>query len=201
MKLKLLFWLNAIFYILFGLALLFEPATSLRVFIIVFSIEAIISWIVWSVFLIQEKDYLEDKWLITCWVILQIIAWVLLLIIPDLGETIIKIFVIIFGISVVIKGIILIFDSIEIKKAKLDKRRIVLVVWILLILLGCFLIFDSLTAVFVFNALFWIWMIVSWVSMIARWFQLKKTKKRIKKNIKNLQENWIEIEIIETEDE
>ena len=200
-RIRFLFWANAIFYILFGLLLVFQPAASLKAFIIVFSIEAILSWIIWGVFLIQEREYLEDKGLIACWLWLQILAWILLLIIPDLWETIIKIFVALLWVFLVVKWIALIFDSFKIKKAKFDNWKFMLVLWCCISILWVLITCNSLVAAYTFNILYWLWTLWAWLAMCAWGFQFRKDTKNIRKAVKNMKKNGIEIEITEVDDE
>ena len=88
-KIRLLFWIEAAFYLIFGIFLLLKPELALKTIIIVCGIYAIVSWFAWLVFAIREIEY-YDRFLL--WIISGVSAvfGILLLCFPQIWETIIK---------------------------------------------------------------------------------------------------------------
>ena len=54
-KIKVLFWTEAAFYLIFGIFLFLKPELALKTIIIIWGSYAIVSWIVWLVIAIREK--------------------------------------------------------------------------------------------------------------------------------------------------
>ena len=196
-KMKWMFWLNAIFYIVLWALLLFSPKTSLETVIVVFGIESMLSWILSVVFVLQEPD-LEDRSLFAWLAILQIILWILLMFFPEWWEKVLEIFVVIIGVFAMIKGLILSIDSFQAKKLWLRNWYWMLIAGVVLIVLWLFLLMNSYLTLLVVSSITWLWLLASWISMIVWALQVRKTSNAVKKEIKKNLKNWetIEVEII-----
>lgn len=196
-KMKWMFWLNAIFYIVLWALLLFSPKTSLETVIVVFGIESMLSWILSVVFVLQEPD-LEDRSLFAWLAILQIILWISLMFFPEWWEKVLEIFVVIIGIFAMIKGLILSIDSFQAKKLWLRNWYWMLIAGVVLIVLWLFLLMNSYLTLLVVSSITWLWLLASWISMIVWALQVRKTSNAVKKEIKKNLKNWetIEVEII-----
>lgn len=174
---KILFWVNAIFYFIFWCVMLFKPDIALQTFIIVFWIESILSWIIWTILAIKDKGS-EEKWLLAGLSIFQILVWVWLAFFPEFGEKIIEIFIVLIWIWIVIRWILLLVDSFRLKKGKFTKWYWALIAWCCLIILGTFLVLNSLRVILIMNSVIGLWMIIVGISMIIWVLQLKKEIKR-----------------------
>lgn len=196
-KMKWMFWLNAIFYIVLWALLLFSPKTSLETVIVVFGIESMLSWILSVVFVLQEPD-LEDRSLFAWLAILQIILWISLMFFPEWWEKVLEIFVVIIGVFAMIKGLILSIDSFQAKKLWLRNWYWMLIAGVVLIVLWLFLLMNSYLTLLVVSSITWLWLLASWISMIVWALQVKRTSNVVKKEIKKNLKNWetIEVEII-----
>ena len=196
-KMKWMFWLNAIFYIVLWALLLFSPKTSLETVIVVFGIESMLSWILSVVFVLQEPD-LEDRSLFAWLAILQIILWISLMFFPEWWEKVLEIFVVIIGVFAMIKGLILSIDSFQAKKLWLRNWYWMLIAGVVLIVLWLFLLMNSYLTLLVVSSITWLWLLASWISMIVWALQVRKTSNAVKKEIKKNLKNWetIEVEII-----
>ena len=149
-KEKILFWANAIFYIILWWIMMFQPNLALDTIIIAFWIESILSGIVWIVFAVQDKESWE-RWTLSVIAISQILIWVLLTVFPIAWETILKVFIILLGIWGIIKWILIVINSFKLKKIGLENRGRILAAWIFLILLWLFLSSNSLLTIFIIN--------------------------------------------------
>lgn len=176
LKEKILFWINAVFYIVFGFIMIFNPNLALETIIIVFWIESILSWIAGTVLSIHDEDF-EDRWILSGISIFQILVWVLLIFFPKFGETILKIFIVLIWIWIIIKWILVIINSFNIKKVWLRKWWWVLVAGCLLTLLWLFLVIYSSVAISITISIIGLWLIISGISMIIWVLQLKKLLK------------------------
>ena len=195
-KEKILFWANAIFYIILWWIMMFQPNLALDTIIIAFWIESILSGIVWIVFAVQDKESWE-RWTLSVIAISQILIWVLLTVFPIAWETILKVFIILLGIWGIIKWILIVINSFKLKKIGLENRGRILAAWIFLILLWLFLSSNSLLTIFIINSVIGLWMVIAGITMIILALQTKKKVWTIKKQIEEAIENneWIEIEI------
>lgn len=195
-KEKILFWANAIFYIILWWIMMFQPNLALDTIIIAFWIESILSGIVWIVFAVQDKESWE-RWTLSVIAISQILIWVLLTVFPIAWETILKVFIILLGIWGIIKWILLVINSFKLKKIGLENRGRILAAWIFLIFLWLFLSSNSLLTIFIINSVIGLWMVIAGITMIILALQTKKKVWIIKKQIEEAIENneWIEIEI------
>ena len=195
-KEKILFWANAIFYIILWWIMMFQPNLALDTIIIAFWIESILSGIVWIVFAVQDKESWE-RWTLSVIAISQILIWVLLTVFPIAWETILKVFIILLGIWGIIKWILLVINSFKLKKIWLENRGRILAAWIFLILLWLFLSSNSLLTIFIINSVIGLWMVIAGITMIILALQTKKKVWTIKKQIEEAIENneWMEIEI------
>ena len=196
-KMKWMFWLNAIFYIVLWALLLFSPKTSLETVIVVFGIESMLSWILSVVFVLQEPD-LEDRSLFAWLAILQIILWISLMFFPEWWEKVLEIFVVIIGVFAMIKGLILSIDSFQAKKLWLRNWYWMLIAGVVLIVLWLFLLMNSYLTLLVVSSITWLWLLASWISMIVWALQVKRTSNVVKKEIKKNLKDWgtIEVEIV-----
>ena len=196
-KMKWMFWLNAIFYIVLWALLLFSPKTSLETVIVVFGIESMLSWILSVVFVLQEPD-LEDRSLFVWLAILQIILWISLMFFPDWWEKVLQIFVVIIGVFAMIKGLILSIDSFQAKKLWLRNWYWMLIAGVVLIVLWLFLLMNSYLTLLVVSSITWLWLLASWISMIVWALQVRKTSNAVKKEVKKNLKDWgtIEVEIV-----
>jgi uncharacterized membrane protein HdeD (DUF308 family) len=109
--------------------------------------------------------------------IFQILVWVLLIFFPKFGETILKIFIVLIWIWIIIKWILVIINSFNIKKVWLRKWWWVLVAGCLLTLLWLFLVIYSSVAISITISIIGLWLIISGISMIIWVLQLKKLLK------------------------
>jgi len=190
LKIKSLYRINGIFYILFGLFLFLKPELSLKLIIIITSIEIIIFWILWIIIDLATTTYSNRKNL-CLFSVFQIIFWILLLLFPEIGEFIAALFVVIIGIICFIKGIFMCIDSFKVKKANISTRRILLLCGIIAILLWIFLTTNAFLELIIINILVGLWMILYWIQMIIFWFQAKR------KIIKGIEDELEEIDDIE----
>lgn len=191
-QIKLLFWIEALFCLGFGLYLVFQPELALKTIIFVCAIYAIVSWLVWFVFAIRWYDY-QDRFLLWVISVFSAVFGVLLLCFPQVWETILKIFVSLIWIWIVVKWSFLIADSISVKKFWAGNWFGMMAMWCLLVLLWVFMELNWVMTVLIFNVLIWVCLIGAWIAMLVRSFQVKKVVKEVKKWL----ENWevVEIEI------
>lgn len=191
-EIKRLFWLNAIFYLILGCCLVAMPSLGLSTTVVTFAIWALVFWITGIAFAIKNP-WFEDRTLVGIDSVLTTLIWLLLLCFPWSGEFIILVFVAILWIAIAVKWVMMIIDSFEIKKLKVENRYIILILWILLALIWLFMACNSLLTTLAFNVLVWIYLISGAVAMIIWWIKVKKNVKKIKKWLENIDE--IEIEV------
>ena len=150
LKEKILFWFNAIFYIVFWCVMMFQPNLGLETLIIVFWIESILSGIAWIVFAVQDEQS-NERWLLAVVAATQILLWVGLVSFPKAWEVILRTFIIILWIWAIIKGILLTINSFKFKKMRYWNWGWFLAAWIFLILVGLFLASNSLLTILIIN--------------------------------------------------
>ena len=173
LKEKILFWFNAIFYIVFWCIMMFKPDLALETIVIYFWLEFLLSGIVWVVFAIIDGEY-EDRWVLAVFAALQIISGVLLIAFPAAWGAILRAFVILFWIWAIIKWILVILRCIQLAKAWFSQWWWILAFWVILLLLWIFLVTNSLLALFIVNSIIWLWLLFVGISMIIWAFQVKK---------------------------
>ena len=191
-KIRLLFWIEAAFYLLFGIFLLLKPELALKTIIIVCGIYAIVSWFAWLVFAIREIEY-YDRFLL--WIISGVFAvfGILLLCFPQIWETIIKVCISLLWIAIVVKWSFMVHDSLYLKKQKIDNRFWTMIMGCLLILLWVLMEMNGIMTVLLFNRLIWLCLISGWIAMLVWSFQVNKLVKDVKKELNNVKSVEIEI--------
>ena len=191
-KIKLLFWIEALFYLAFWIFLLFRPDLALKSIIMICGIYTLISGIAGLIFAFRVFEY-WDRFLL--WVIsaFSAVFGTLLLCFPQVWETILKIFISLLWIAIVVKWSFMVRDSFYFKKQRVGNRLWMLLIWCLLIVLWVFMEMNWIMTVLFFNRLIWFCLIGGWIAMLVRSFQLNKVVKEVKKWL----ENWevVEIEI------
>ena len=191
-EIKRLFWLEAAFDLTFGCCLVAMPSLGISTVVVVFALQALIFWIVGTAFAIKNP-WLEDRTLIGVNSILTALIWLLLLCFPWAGEFIILVFVAVLWIVIAVKWVMMIIDSFEVKKLKVEGWYWILILWILLTLTGLFMACNSLFTTLAFNVLVWICLIIGSIAMIIWGLKTKIKVKKLKKGLENIEE--IEIEV------
>ena len=174
--------------------MMFKPDVALETLIIVFWIESIISWIVWVVFAVQDKQS-NERWSLTAVAIAQILLWVLLASFPTTWEAILRTFIILLWVWAIIKWILITINSFKFKELKFRNRWWVLFAWIILILIGLFITTNSLLTLFVINGIIGLWMTLTGITMIILALQVKKDVKEVRDELEEALENGENIEI------
>ena len=189
-KIKLLFWIEALFYLWFGVYLFVQPELALKTIILVCAIYALISGIAGIIFAFRILEY-WDRFLL--WVIsaFSAVFGTLLLCFPQDWETILKIFVSLLWIAIVVKWSFMVHDSFYLKKQGISSWFWSMLMWCLLILLWVFMEMNWIMTVLFFNRLIWLCLIGWWIAMLVRSFQVKKVVKEVKKWL----EDWEVVEI------
>ena len=195
-KEKILFWFNAIFYIVFWCIMMFKPDLALTTIIIAFWLESLLSGIIWVIFAIQDKQS-NERWLLAIVAVAQILLWVGLVSFPAAWEAILKVFILLLWIWAIIKWILLTINSFKFKKAGLPNWWWILTAGIVLILVGLFLATNSLLAILIINGVIWLWMTLVGISMIILALQLKRKIRKFEEQVEEALENGdgVEIEI------
>lgn len=191
-RIKRLFWIEAAFYLIFGIFLLLKPELALKTIIIVCGIYAIVSWFAWLVFAIREIEY-YDRFLL--WIISGVSAvfGILLLCFPQIWETIIKVCISLLWIAIVVKWSFMVHDSLYLKKQKIDNRFWTMIMGCLLILLWVLMEMNGIMTVLLFNRLIWLCLISGWIAMLVWSFQVNKLVNDVKKELNNVESVEIEI--------
>ena len=158
--------------------MMFKPEVALETIIIYLWLECLLSGILWVVFAVLDKEY-EDRRVLAAVAIIQILVWVLLVAYPAAWEAILKGFVILAWVWAIIRWILAIIDSINLKKLKFASWWCVLAAWIILIIVGLFLVTNSLLTILIINGVLWIWLVFTGVSMIVLALQVKKNVKAL----------------------
>ena len=189
---KRLFWLEAAFYLIFGCCLVAMPSLGISTVVVTFALQALVFWVAGIAFAIKNP-WIEDRTLIGVSSLLTALVWLLLLCFPWSGELIITAFVAVLWIAIAVKWIMMIIDSFEIKKLKVENWYLVLILWVLIALIWLFMACNPLLTTLAFNMWIWIFMIAGAIAMIIWGFKVKKGVKKIKKELENIDE--IEIEV------
>lgn len=191
-EIKRLFWLEAAFYLIFGCCLVAMPSLGLSTVVVIFALQALIFWIAGIAFAIKNP-WIEDRTLVWISALLTALVWLLLLCFPWAWELIILVFVAVLWIAIAVKWVMMIIDSFEIKKLKVENWYLVLILWILVALIWLFMACSPLLTALAFNMLIWIYMIAGAIAMIIWGIKVKKGIKKFKKGLENIDE--IEIEV------
>lgn len=191
-EIKRLFWLEAAFYLIFGCCLVAMPSLGISTVVVTFALQALVFWVAGIAFAIKNP-WIEDRTLIGVSSLLTALVWLLLLCFPWSGELIITAFVAVLWIAIAVKWIMMIIDSFEIKKLKVENWYLVLILWVLIALIWLFMACNPLLTTLAFNMWIWIFMIAGAIAMIIWGFKVKKGVKKIKKELENIDE--IEIEV------
>ena len=191
-EIKRLFWLEAAFYLIFGCCLVAMPSLGISTVVVTFALQALVFWVAGIAFAIKNP-WIEDRTLIGVSSLLTALVWLLLLCFPWSGELIITAFVAVLWIAIAVKWIMMIIDSFEIKKLKVENWYLVLILWVLIALIWLFMACNPLLTTLAFNMWIWIFMIAGAIAMIIWGFKVKKGVKKFKKELENIDE--IEIEV------
>lgn len=178
LKIKSFFWVNGLFFILLGGLLFFLPETAFRVAVIVFAVETLLSGIFGSIAAWQQREYCY-RGLLFFGAVLQIIFWILLLIFPGIGERMVKIVIILLGISVLIKGVWTIFDGFRAREMQIRTWWVLMVMGSLAILLGIFLISNAFLSFLALTIVFGLGMVIFGIVLLVIGFQVKSIEANI----------------------
>lgn len=191
-RIRLLFWIEAAFYLIFGLYLLLRPELALKTIIMVCGIYALVSWIAWLFFAIREHEY-YDRFLL--WVIagFSAVFGILLLCFPQIWETIVQIFVTLLWIGIVVKWSFLMSESLSVKKMWVKNWYLNMIWWCLLVALWVFIVMNWYLTIKAFSRLIWLCLIGWWVAMVVRSVQMNKFVNDVKKELNNVESIDIEI--------
>ena len=186
LKIRSFFWINGLFFILLWMLLFFQPSLSLRIIIIITSIEIMISWLIW-LFVARTTTEYNNRKILFIISIITLIAGFFLLCIPEIGEIIASIAVILLGIAAIVKWVFLFIDWLKAKEAEITNRRMFPIFWILVIFFWIFLVCNAFLTLLVINVLLWLALTFLWILLLIRWFQAKQ------KTINWMEElSWIE---------
>jgi len=191
-EIKRLFWLEAAFYLIFGCCLVAMPSLGISTIVVIFALQALIFWITGIAFAIKNS-WIEDRTLVWISALLTALVWLLLLCFPWAWELIILVFVAMLWIAIAVKWVMMIIDSFEVKKLKVENWYLLLILWILVALIWLFMACSPLLTTLAFNMLMWIYMISGAIAMIIWGIKVKKGIKKVKKGLENIDE--IEIEV------
>ena len=191
-RIRLLFWIEAAFYLIFGLYLLLRPELALKTIIMVCGIYALVSWIAWLFFAIREHEY-YDRFLLWVIAVFSAVFGILLLCFPQIWETIIQIFVTLLWIGIVVKWSFLMSESLNVKKMWVKNWYLNMIWWCLLVALWVFIVMNWYLTVKAFSRLIWLCLIGWWVAMLVWSFQVHKLVKNVKKELNNVESVEIEI--------
>ena len=175
LKIKWFFWINGLFFILFWMLLFFQPSLSLRIIIVITSIEILISWVI-GLFVAWTTTEYNHRKLLFVLSILTLIAWFLLLCIPQIWEVIASISVVLLWIWAIIKWVFLFMDWFKAREAWVSNRWMFPVIWIIAILFWMFLAANAFLTVLVINVLLWLALIFLWILLIIRGFGADKKR-------------------------
>lgn len=177
LKVKSLFWVNGLFLIVFGLLLFFLPEEVFRIVVVILGIETLLSGGFWTFIARNQKDY-QYRGLLFFWALFEVVFWLLLLIFPGFSEWIVKVLVILLGISVLIKGIFTIFDGLKAKEMQIRSWWVLIFMGGLGILFGFFLVTNAFFSFLLLNSLLGFTLVILWIWLIVWGFQMKNVEKR-----------------------
>ena len=175
LKIKSFFRINGIIFILFWLLLFFQPNLSLRIIIILSSIEILISWII-GLFVTRRTPEYNHRTTLFIISILAILLWFILLCIPEIWEIIASIAIVILWISWMIKWVFMIIDWIHAKEYWINNRWMLLAFWVLSIIFWIFLTTNAFLTLLVINILLWLGLLFLGILLIIRGFQADEKK-------------------------
>lgn len=173
LKIRSFFWINWLFFILFWMLLFFQPSLSLRIIIIIASIEIMISWAI-GLFVARTTTEYNHRKVLFILSIITLIAWFLLLCIPELWEIIASIAVVLLWIWAIIKWVLLFLDWFKAKEAWITNRWMFIAFWLLGIIFWMFLVCNAFLTILVINVLLWFALTFLWILLLIRWFQAKE---------------------------
>lgn len=175
LKIKSLFRINGLFFIVLWMLLFFLPEEVFRIVVIILGIETLLSGGFWVAFSWQQKDY-QYRGLLFFWALVEIGFGLLLLLFPGFSEWIVKILIILLGIAVLIKGIFTIFDGLKARESQIWTRWLLIFMGGLAILFGLFLMMNAFFSFLVLNSLLGFTMILFWIGLTVSGFQVKRVE-------------------------
>lgn len=170
LKIKTFFRINGLFFILFWLLLFFQPNLSLKIIIMITSIEVMISWIVGLLVARKTPEY-NHRTVLFILSIITFLLWFILLCIPEIWEILASIAIVLFWIWGMIKWVFMIIESIHVKEAWFKNWWIELALWIISIMFWIFLATNAFLTLLVINILLWLALLFLWTLLIIRGFQ------------------------------
>lgn len=176
LKIKSLFWINGLFLIVLWMLLFFLPEEVFRIVVIILGIETLLSGGVWTFTARNQKDY-QYRGLLFFWALFEVVFWLLLLIFPGFSEWIVKVLVILLGISVVIKGGFTIFDGLKAKEMQIGSWGVLLIMGSAGVLFGLFLVTNAFFSFLLLNSLLGFTLVLFWIWLIMWGFQIKNVEK------------------------
>ncbi len=173
LKIRSFFWINGLFLLLFGLFLFLKPELALRIIIIIFGIEVLISWLIGMFVAWQQKTY-QYRGLLFFSTLLQLLFWILLLVFPKIGHFLVSLLVVLIGIAILLKGAFTIFDGLKAKSFQISTWRLQIILWALGVLFWLFLISNAFLSFLLLNVLLGLTMMFSGVMILIMGFQVKE---------------------------
>ena len=173
-KIRLFFRINGIFFILFWMLLFFQPSISLRIIILITSIEILMAWAI-GLFVARTTAEYNNRKVLLILSMITLIIWFLLLCIPEIWEFIASLAIVILWIWAIIKWILLFISWLKAREAGITNRWMMLALWVIAILFWIFLTCNAFLTLLVINVLLGFAMTFFWILLMIRWFQAKET--------------------------
>lgn len=173
LKIKAFFRINGIILMLLGLFLFFQPELALRIVVIIFWIELLLSGGAGMAIARLQKDY-PYRGILFFWSVVQTGFGLLLLVIPQLWELLMKILIILLWIASIAKGALTIFDGFKARDMQIGTRRVLLFMGGVAILFWIFLVSYSFLSLLFFNIILGVAITIFGIGLIISGFQLKE---------------------------
>lgn len=176
LKIRSLFRINGLLLLMLGVFLFLQPATAFRIAVIIFSLEIIISGGVAVFFVMTEKAY-SYRGLLFFVSVFQMLFGLVLLLFPAFSEFLVKLLIVLIGITIIIKGIFTLLESFKARELQLTSRWIGFIIGIFALLFGGFLTTNAFFSFLLLNVLLGLTMIIAGIMVLVLGFQAKEQQK------------------------
>lgn len=176
-KLKLYLWLNGLFLALIWGAMLFMSKETINLLIMLFAIENLIS-LAYLRYVLDEQVPTRYKGFFGTYSIVQLVFALGLLLFPGIWRFLMSLLVVIFAIGIIGIGIVMIRDALQIKRAGITSWTYYFLLWIIVLLLGAFILTNSVLTIILLEKLLGLSILINGISLIIRGFKITNQPSR-----------------------
>lgn len=150
---------------------------TINLLIMLFAIENLIS-LAYLRYVLDEQVPTRYKGFLGTYSIVQLVFALGLLLFPEIWRFLMSLLVVIFAMGIIGIGIVMIRDALQIKRAGIASWTYYFLLWIIVLLLGAFILTNSVLTIILLEKLLGLSILINGISLIIRGFKISNQSSR-----------------------